>query len=75
MNLAGTRALVTGGTSGIGLQLALALAQEGASVTITGRSQPRVDALVLGRCESANLSRGAPRNLPGSQCERFSGTV
>lgn len=32
-------------------------------------------ALALGRCESANPSRSAPRNPLDSQCERFSGTL
>lgn len=43
MNVAGKRALVTGGTSGIGLHLALALAKEGASVFVTGRNTERVE--------------------------------
>lgn len=43
MNLNGQRALVTGGTSGIGLHLALALAQEGANVVVTGRNRERVE--------------------------------
>lgn len=36
-------ALVTGSTSGIGYAIALGLAREGARVTITGRTQARVD--------------------------------
>lgn len=40
--LKGTRALVTGSTAGIGFAIALALAKEGASVTINGRSEERV---------------------------------
>ena len=39
-------ALVTGGTSGIGLAAAKRLAEEGAHVFITGRSQERLDAAV-----------------------------
>ncbi len=42
--LAGKTALVTGGTSGIGLATAQRLVAEGAHVFITGRSQARVDA-------------------------------
>src|SRR5215211_7788539 len=39
-------ALVTGGTSGIGLASAHLLAEEGARVFITGRSQQRLDEAV-----------------------------
>lgn len=41
--LTGKTCLVTGATSGIGLVTALALAQLGARVVITGRRQPRID--------------------------------
>jgi NAD(P)-dependent dehydrogenase (short-subunit alcohol dehydrogenase family) len=41
--LEGKTALVTGGTSGIGLASARRLAEEGAHVFITGRSQQRLD--------------------------------
>jgi NAD(P)-dependent dehydrogenase (short-subunit alcohol dehydrogenase family) len=40
----GKRALVTGSTAGIGLAIAEALAAEGASVIVNGRTQKRVDA-------------------------------
>lgn len=43
MKLPGKRALVTGGTSGIGLHLALALAEKGVTVFVTGRNGTRVD--------------------------------
>ena len=36
-------ALVTGSTAGIGLEIALKLAVEGAKVTITGRSKTKLD--------------------------------
>ena len=44
--LSGKTALVTGGTSGIGLATAQRLAAEGAHVFVTGRTQDRVDAAV-----------------------------
>jgi NAD(P)-dependent dehydrogenase (short-subunit alcohol dehydrogenase family) len=42
--LDGRRALVTGGSKGIGLAAAQALAEAGAAVTITGRGQAELDA-------------------------------
>lgn len=44
--LEGKTALVTGGTTGIGLAAAQRLASEGAHVFLTGRSQPTIDAAV-----------------------------
>ena len=41
--LDGKTALITGGTSGIGLAVARLLVAEGAAVMINGRSQERVD--------------------------------
>lgn len=43
-DLAGRRVLITGGTSGIGLAAATAMARSGARVAITGRDQQRLDA-------------------------------
>jgi len=43
LQLNGKKALVTGSTAGIGFAIARALAREGASVVITGRTQERVD--------------------------------
>jgi NAD(P)-dependent dehydrogenase (short-subunit alcohol dehydrogenase family) len=43
IDLTGTRALVTGGTSGLGLAMARALAQAGAAVAVTSRSAERAD--------------------------------
>jgi NAD(P)-dependent dehydrogenase (short-subunit alcohol dehydrogenase family) len=46
LQLAGRTALVTGSTGGIGLAIAAALAAEGASVIVNGRTQSRVDSAV-----------------------------
>jgi NAD(P)-dependent dehydrogenase (short-subunit alcohol dehydrogenase family) len=46
LQLNGKTALVSGSTAGIGLAIASALAAEGASVIVNGRSQERVDAAV-----------------------------
>jgi NAD(P)-dependent dehydrogenase (short-subunit alcohol dehydrogenase family) len=43
LQLTGKSALVTGSTAGIGFAIAEALAQEGATVVVTGRTQGRVD--------------------------------
>src|ERR1700761_293911 len=43
LQLTGQIALVTGGTAGIGLAIARALAAEGAEVTITGRNQAKLN--------------------------------
>jgi NAD(P)-dependent dehydrogenase (short-subunit alcohol dehydrogenase family) len=41
-DLEGVRALVTGGTSGLGFAMSQALAEAGARVVLTGRAEPRV---------------------------------
>jgi NAD(P)-dependent dehydrogenase (short-subunit alcohol dehydrogenase family) len=44
LKLMGKSAIVTGSTAGIGLAIARRLAEEGVAVTITGRSQTKLDA-------------------------------
>ena len=41
-DLEGVRALVTGGTSGLGFAMSQALAEAGARVVLTGRTEQRV---------------------------------
>jgi NAD(P)-dependent dehydrogenase (short-subunit alcohol dehydrogenase family) len=49
MSLAGKRALVTGGGTGIGAAIAVALADAGAEVTICGRRKEPLDAIARSR--------------------------
>ena len=42
MRLKGKRAIVTGGGSGIGKEIALALCEHGAEIIIAGRSEERL---------------------------------
>src|SRR4051812_33933084 len=46
LQLRGKRAIVTGSTAGIGFAAAVALAKEGATVVVNGRTKERVDAAV-----------------------------
>jgi len=46
LQLKNRKALVTGSTAGIGFAIASLLAEEGAAVVVSGRSQERVDAAV-----------------------------
>ena len=61
--LDGTNALVTGGTAGIGLASARALAEAGAHVFLTGRNQPTIDAAVASIGQSATGIRSDVSDL------------
>lgn len=50
--LKGRKAFITGGTSGIGFEIAKSFLNAGASVCITGRSQERLDAACNKLCEA-----------------------
>jgi NAD(P)-dependent dehydrogenase (short-subunit alcohol dehydrogenase family) len=51
--------LITGATSGIGLEAALALARMGARIVITGRNPARIDAALASLRERAGVNAGA----------------
>src|SRR3954466_15761265 len=53
VDLAGTRVLVTGGTSGLGRAMAQALVDAGAHVALTSRGRSRADAAAAGLGERA----------------------
>lgn len=61
--LAGKHAVVTGGSRGIGLAVALGLASMGAQVLIVGRQQPTVDDAVAVACERGLMVTGLHTNL------------
>lgn len=68
LQLNGKRALVSGSTAGIGYAIAAALAQEGAAVTINGRTQARVDAAVASlRRETGTTVAGIAADLGSAE--------
>jgi NAD(P)-dependent dehydrogenase (short-subunit alcohol dehydrogenase family) len=74
--LSGKTALVTGGTSGIGLPSARRLAAEGATVFVTGRDQGRLDAAASEGAGGDPRRRQRPAGLDrvfGSIAERGGG--
>jgi 2-deoxy-D-gluconate 3-dehydrogenase len=72
-SLAGKRALVTGGSRGIGLGCAVALAEAGADVTIAARGRDAVEAAV-GQMAEAGLS-AAGRALDITDLDAVRGTL
>lgn len=63
--LAGTAALLTGGGSGIGLGAARHLLRDGASVTLVGRDQGRLDAGAAALADVAATSGGSVLTVAG----------
>jgi NAD(P)-dependent dehydrogenase (short-subunit alcohol dehydrogenase family) len=76
--LSGKIALITGGTSGIGLATAQRFVNEGAYVFITGRDQSRIDEAIkkIGsnvtgvQGDVANLKRSRPSHRADSERKR-----
>ncbi|MDB5392515.1 MAG: family oxidoreductase [Rhodospirillales bacterium] len=63
LKLIGPSALITGSTSGIGSAVARALAREGATVIVHGRSEARARAVTSTIAEAGGLAHYAPGDL------------
>ena len=63
MRIEGTTALVTGGTAGIGEQLALQLAAKGAKVVVTGRSEERLASMRERGFEAISADLSSPAGV------------
>ena len=59
--LKGQAGIITGGSSGIGLAIAAYLVEHGASLTIVGRNQEKLDAAVAGLGEAVQGVAGDVR--------------
>jgi len=68
LGLKNRRALVMGGTKGLGRSIADALAEEGATVTVTGRDQGRLDeAAAALRAKGAASATGIVADVASSE--------
>jgi NAD(P)-dependent dehydrogenase (short-subunit alcohol dehydrogenase family) len=75
-DLRGKRALVTGGSRGLGLEMARALAEAGAEVVLSASDPGRLEAAVRELREAGLLARGLPADLARPEAaERFCGEV
>ncbi len=66
LDLAGKTYLVTGGTSGLGMETARVLAAQGADVLVTGRTEARAREAALqvgGRCTGLELELASPASI------------
>ncbi len=61
MNMSGNTILITGGTSGIGLELAVKFLKLGNTVIITGRDRHKLD-----EAQRSGVSQGMNLRLPFS---------
>jgi len=67
LELSGKRALVTGGSRGIGKAVAMELAREGADVAIAARDRARIDATV------AEITSASGRKIFGTTLDAADG--
>ena len=67
VSLIGKEAIVVGGTSGIGMGIALRLAEAGAAVTIVGRDRTRAAQIVEQMNAAAPDGTAAPQYVPACQ--------
>ena len=74
-SLAGKRALVTGGNSGIGQAMASALAQAGATVAIVGRDAEKVETAVAQINSQGGYCSGIPFDLTTESLETLTNDV
>src|SRR5215217_7034493 len=68
--LDGKRALVTGGTRGIGLGAAVALAEAGAAVTVSARTASDIEALVNEMAEAGLVAEGVALDITDTETVR-----
>jgi NAD(P)-dependent dehydrogenase (short-subunit alcohol dehydrogenase family) len=65
MTLQGKKTIIAGGTSGIGLATALLFQQAGASVTVTGRNEEKLNSAKQAGLETAQIDSSNAGALPG----------
>jgi NAD(P)-dependent dehydrogenase (short-subunit alcohol dehydrogenase family) len=65
LQLRGKKAIVTGGTAGIGVAIARVLTEEGAEVTIPGRNSKKLSEAVSSLPGGASWNRGRSCNCRG----------